>query len=198
MRELLIATGNSGKFAEIQHFFKDLPFRLFSQKDIFPEGIEIDEPAATFEGNAIIKAMMIGRLSGKLTLADDSGLEVDALDGAPGVKSARYVPGSDEDRLRKLLEVMQDVPVGMRGGVMRCVIAIYDPLNEKIRTCDGSMKLSITQEPSGELGFGYDRILFNEEAGKMHSEETPEDRNRTSHRGKALAKAKEILLKEFA
>lgn len=197
MRELLIATGNKGKLVEYENFFKQLPFKLFSQKDIFPEGLEIDEPAMTFEGNAIIKAMTIGRLANKLTIADDTGLEVDALDGAPGVKTARYAPGSDEDRWRKLLDVMSHVPEGARGGVMRCVIAIYDPLTNKIRTCDGIMKLSIAREPRGELGFGYDKILFNEEVGKMHSEETTAERNKSSHRGKALAKAKEILLNEF-
>jgi XTP/dITP diphosphohydrolase len=198
MHELLITTGNKGKFVEFENFFKELPFQLLSLKDVFPNGIEIEEPAETLEGNAIIKAMTVGKRSGKLTLADDTGLEVDALNGAPGVRTARFAPGTDEDRWRKLLELMKDVPDGKRGGVMRCVIAIYDPNDDKIRTCTGVMKLSIAREPKGELGFGYDSIMFNEESQKMHAEETTDERNRTSHRGKALIKAKEVLLAEFA
>ena len=115
--------------------------------------------------------MTAGKRSAKLTLADDTGLEIDALNGAPGVRTARFVPGTDEDRWRKLLEMMKDVPDGERGGVMRTVIAIYDPMSDKIRTCNGVMKLSIAREPKGELGFGYDCIMFNEESGKMHAQE---------------------------
>ncbi len=196
MRELLIATTSKGKFAEIEAAFKDLPFKLLSLKDVFPEGIEIEEPGETFEGNAIIKAMTIGKRTGKLTLADDSGLEVDALNGEPGVKTARYAPGTDEDRYRKLLNVMKDVPDGQRRAKFRAVIALYDPEHgDKIRITKGELRGRITREPEGSGGFGYDPVFFNEEAGKMHAEESFDERSRTSHRGKALTKTKEILLK---
>jgi non-canonical purine NTP pyrophosphatase (RdgB/HAM1 family) len=198
MRELIVATGNKGKFAEFQNSFRDFPFKMLGLKDLFPEGVEIEEPGETLEGNALIKAMTIGKRIGKLTLADDTGLEIDALNGGPGVKTARFAPGTDEDRWRKLLEVMKDVPDGKRGGQMRCVIAIYDPeRDDKVRVCSGIMKVHIAREPRGTLGFGYDSILFNEETQKMHAEETVDERNQGSHRGKALAEAKQLLLNEF-
>jgi XTP/dITP diphosphohydrolase len=199
MRELVIATTSKGKFVEIENAFKDLPFKLLGLKDIFPDGVEIEEPGETFEGNAIIKAMTIGKRTGKSTLADDSGLEVAALNGEPGVLSARYAPGSDIDRYQKLLEVMKDIPDGARGAQFRCVIALYDPeRGDKIRLCTGEMRGRITREPQGAGGFGYDPVFFSEEAGKIHAQETLDERSQHSHRGKALAKAKEILLAEFA
>ena len=196
MRELLIATGNKGKLVEIEHALQGLPFVLKGLKEVFPQGYDIEEPGETFEGNAIIKAMTFGKRSGMLTLADDSGLEVDALDGAPGVMTARYAPGSDEDRYRKLLDVMKAIPDEKRGAQFRCVTVIYDPeRNDKIRICEGVMQVRIAREPKGNMGFGYDPIIFVEETQKMHAEETTEERNKTSHRGKALAKVREVLLR---
>ena len=115
MRELLIATTSKGKFVEIENALEGIPFKLLRLQEVFPNGIEIEEPGETFEGNAIIKAMTIGKRTGKLTLADDSGLEVDALNGEPGVRTARYAPGSDEDRYIFLLTKMAEVPDGQRG-----------------------------------------------------------------------------------
>lgn len=198
MRELLIATGNKGKLEEIKHALRDMPFTLLGLRDIFPSGLDLEEPGQTFEGNAVIKAMTIGKRSGKLTLADDSGLEVDALNGAPGVLTARFAPGTDEDRWRKLLGVMKDVSDNERGGQFRCVTVLYDPeRGDKIRICEGIMRVRIAREPRGTLGFGYDPIIFVEETQKMHAEESIEERSKTSHRGKALAEACEILLSEF-
>jgi XTP/dITP diphosphohydrolase len=199
MRELVIGTGNKGKLKEFDAYLRDLPFKLLSLTDVFPEGVEIKEPGETLEGNAIIKAMTIGKRTGKLTLADDTGLEVDALGGEPGVRSARFAPGTDEDRQNFLLEKMRDVPDGKRGGQMRCVLAIYDPeRDDKVRVVSGVMKVSIAREPRGNLGFGYDSVMCVEETGRMHAEETTEERNKTSHRGKALGKARDILIAEFS
>src|SRR4051812_7391472 len=122
MRELIIATTNNGKLKEFTLAFRDLPFALLGLKDVFPGGIDIEEPGETLEGNAIIKAMTVGKRAGKLTLADDTGLEIDALNGEPGVRSARYSPGTDEDRLHFLLDKMKDVPDKKRTGQMRTVL----------------------------------------------------------------------------
>jgi XTP/dITP diphosphohydrolase len=198
MRELLIATSNKGKLIEFEEALKDLPFTLLGLRDVFPDGIEIEEPGETLEGNAIIKAMTVGKRSGMLVLSDDTGLEIDALDGAPGVKSARFAPGSDTDRRNFLLERMKGVPDGERGGRMRSVLAIYDPeRGDKIRLATGVMEIEVAREPRGDLGFGYDDVLLVKETGRMHAEENTEQRNQKSHRGKALLRVKEILLAEF-
>lgn len=198
MKELLIATGNKGKFPEIVAKLSGVPFQFLNLRDVnVPEGYEVEESAQTFEGNAIIKAMTWGHKTGKMVLAEDAGLEVDALDGRPGVYSARYALGSDKDRYEKLLDEMKDVPDDQRGAQFRAVVAIYDPNTEKIRTCDGVFRGRILREPHGDNGFGYDPVFFSDELDKTSAEVTLEEKNAVSHRGKALGKAKEILVKEF-
>lgn len=198
-KNILIATRSKGKFPEIVSKLKGLPFEFLHLNDVenFPQDYEVDEPAMTFEGNAIIKAMTFGKKTGFIVLADDSGLEVDALGGRPGVYSARYVPGMDEDRNRELLKELKDVPDHKRGAQFRCVIALYDPQDEKIRTCDGVCRGRIAREPKGENGFGYDPIFYNEELRKTTAEMGLEEKNSISHRGKALERAYRILEDEF-
>ena len=198
-KKILIATRSKGKFPEIVSKLKGLPFEFLNLNDVgnLPQDYEVDEPAMTFEGNAIIKAMTFGKKTGFIVLTDDSGLEVDALDGRPGVYSARYVSGTDEDRNRELLKELKDVPDHKRGAQFRCVIALYDPQNEKIRTCDGVCRGRIVREPKGENGFGYDPIFYSEELGKTTAEINLEEKNSISHRGKALEKAYRILEDEF-
>ena len=133
-----------------------------------------------------------------LTLADDSGIEVDALGGAPGIQSARYAAGTDADRNTKLLDAMKDVPAEKRVARFVTVIAIYDPPSGNVRTCREEVFGQITPEPRGERPFGYDPVFLYDEAGKTGGEMTIEEKNRYSHRGRALAKAREILLAEFA
>jgi XTP/dITP diphosphohydrolase len=200
MRELLITTGNKGKFPEITTKLAGIPFTFLNLTDIgCPPGFEIDEPGTTFEGNALIKAMTMGKRTGKLTLADDSGLCVDALDGRPGVYSARFVSGNDADRMRKVLEELQNVPDEKRTAHFSCVIAIYDPeRNDKIRVCEGLCTGKILREPRGTSGFGYDPVFLSDDLGITLAEASIEQKNSISHRGRALAKAKEILLAEFA
>lgn len=200
MRELLIATGNKGKFPEITGKLESVPFTFLNLNDLgYPEGFEVEEPGHTFESNAIVKAMTWGKRSGKLTLAEDSGLVVDALDGRPGVYSARYAQGTDLDRIHKVLGEMEAVPDAKRSARFQTVVAIYDPEREdKIRLCDGVVEGAITREPFGTNGFGYDSIFRFNDTGRTGGEMTLEEKNAVSHRGKALVKAKEILLAEFA
>ena len=196
MRELLIATGNPMKFEEIAHALSGTPFKLLSLKDVGLD-FEVEEPGETLEGNAIIKAFTYGKRSGKLTLADDTGIEVDALDGRPGVKSARYASTAPE-RNQKLLEEMKDVPEGKRGARFRGVLAVYDPeRGDKIRVAEDFFRGEILQESRGERQFGYDPLFYIPEIGKTYAELSLEEKNAVSHRGKALAKMREILLNEF-
>ena len=198
MRELLIATRNKGKMPEIRHALEGVPFSLIDINDLPAlAGFEPEETGATFEENATIKARGYGERAGLLTLADDSGLEVEALGGAPGVKSARYAPGSDADRNKKLLAAMEDVPDGMRNARFVSVIAIYDPKTGIIHTCDGVSTGRIIRGQKGTRLFGYDPVFLYDEGGKTGGEMTIEEKNAHSHRAKALRKAREILLAEF-
>jgi len=194
--KLLIASSNKGKIKEIKKILNDFDVELLNLDDIgYKKNVE--EPAMTFEGNAIIKAMTIGEESGLLTLADDSGLEVDILNGEPGVKSARWVSGNDQDRYKALLLKLKDVPDEKRGAQFRTVIAIYNPKNKKIITCEGVFKGKILREARGENGFGYDPIFYSHEAKKTNAEMSLEEKNSISHRAKALVEARRILGEEF-
>jgi len=198
MRDLLIATRNDGKMPEIAHALEGLPFTLKNINEVPGlAGFEPEESAATFEQNAIIKAKEYGERAGMLALADDSGIEVDALGGAPGVKSARYAPGTDADRNAKLLDAMKDVPDDKRGARFVSVIAIYDPATGKTRTCVASVFGRVTREPRGTRLFGYDPVFLYDEAGKTGGEMEVAEKHGYSHRGRALTKAREILLAEF-
>lgn len=199
-RKLLITTGSKGKFPEIVSLLEGLPFQFLNLRDIpeLPVDFEVEEPGMTFEGNAIIKAMTIGRKIGLLTLAEDAGLEVDALGGRPGVYTARYASGTDKDRYKKLLKELEGVPDERRTARFKAVIAIYDPENNKVRTCEGSYEGKITIKPLGTNGFGYDPVFFSLKIQKTSAQMTLEEKNSVSHRGMALRKAREILQKEFA
>ncbi|MEN9557784.1 MAG: hypothetical protein RL141_153 [Candidatus Parcubacteria bacterium] len=199
MKKLLIGTHSKGKFPEIVHALQGMPFEYLNLDDApgLPPGFEVEEPGMTFEGNAIIKAMTLGKRTGILTLAEDAGLQVDALDGRPGVYTARYAPGSDEDRWRKLLGELEATPDEKRTARFRAVVAIYDPTTDKIRTCEGVYEGRILRAPQGSGGFGYDPVFYHEPLGKTSAQMTLEEKTSVSHRGKALQIAKEILMKDF-
>lgn len=184
---------------EIRHALEGLPFHIIDINDV-PElaGFEPEETGATFEENATLKAKEYGTRAKILTLADDSGVEVDALNGEPGVKSARYAPGTDADRNAKLLGAIQSVPDEKRTARFKVVIAIYDPATSTTKTCEGIATGRITREPRGSRPFGYDPIFLYDEAGKTGGEMTVEEKHGYSHRGKALVKARELLLADFA
>lgn len=190
---LLIATRNPGKLKEYEQLLAGLPVTLTY---LSGEGIahEVEETGETFADNAIHKAEEYARISGLLTLADDSGLEVDALDGEPGVHSARYAGprATDEDRYQVLLERMRDVPWEERGARFRCVIAVAEP-EGGVWTTEGTCEGVITLAPKGEHGFGYDPVFYLPDQEKTMAQLAPEVKNRMSHRARAAQEIRPIL-----
>jgi len=192
--KLLLGTNNKGKLREYHALLECIPLELVSPADI---GIsaEVAETGKNFKENAGLKASVFMQKSGLITLADDSGLEVDALQGEPGVMSARYAGknATDIERIRFLLSKIKDIPWEKRTAQFRAVIAIAVP-GEEIRFAEGECLGYITFEPRGEKGFGYDPVFFVPELGKTMAELNPAIKNRISHRGKAALQAREILL----
>ena len=193
MRRLVIATKNEGKAREIARILADSGFEIYSLRD-YPSMTEPEETASTFAGNAEIKALAAANHTGELAIADDSGLVVDALDGAPGVYSSRFAGegATDEDRNAKVLELMKDVPDDRRTARFVAVAAVAEP-GRIIGTAEGTVEGIITREPCGTNGFGYDPIFYVKELGKTTAELSPNEKNLISHRGKAFRAAKEIL-----
>jgi XTP/dITP diphosphohydrolase len=198
MHQLLVATRNQKKMPGLLVGLKDVPFDIITLNDThIPKEFVVEEPGSTYEAHAAIKAFTYGKRAGVLTLADDSGIEVDALNGWPGVYSATYLAGSDMDRLNGLLEKMNNIPAGKRGAQYRSVIALYDPENDKIRFAEGLTRGHIVVEPRGDDDFGYNPIFFSDELQQTFGEATFENKVRVSHRTRALDKAREMLLTEF-
>ena len=203
--KLLIATGNPGKMREYAELLAGLPYQLVSLEDL---GIthEVEETGETFEENAWLKASEYASISGLLTLADDSGLEVDILAGDPGIRSARYGGDSctsDEDRVELLLTNMKEVPWEERSARFRCVIAIAEPAGAKIATADSGPTLiaqaegfvsgMIQYNPQGQDGFGYDPVFYLPEYDQTIAQLSLDVKNRISHRAKAAERAVEAL-----
>lgn len=193
MPDILIATGNPDKVREFSRLLQGTIFSLFTPAD---EGIDInvEETGKTFEENARLKATAYAAKTKSLVIADDSGLEVDALGGEPGTLSARYAGenASNEARIALVLSRLQGVPWEKRIARFRCVIAIGLPSGE-IRLCQGDCPGYITFEPKGRAGFGYDPIFYLPELDKTMAELTMEEKNRVSHRGKAARMALQTL-----
>lgn len=192
---VLLATNNPGKVREYREILAGLPIELVTPQEI-GLALEIPETGATYEENARRKARAFAAASGLLALADDSGLEVDALGGEPGVHSHRYDggQGSDAERYRLLLSRLEGVPMAQRTARFRCVIAVATPEGE-LYTCEGECPGVILTEPRGDGGFGYDPVFWLPEMGRTMAELAPEEKNRVSHRGRAGRKAREILLR---
>ena len=193
MHALLLATSNPHKLEEFRVIFADLPLRLFSLSDLQLD-IEVDETGTTFAENAELKARTYAQASGMLTLADDSGLEIDALTGAPGVQSARYLgrETSYEERFRRILQQLKGLPIEQRTARFRCAIALADP-SGNTRIVEGIIEGVIADSPRGKNGFGYDPIFYLPELGKTFAELAPEHKNRISHRARAAQAARELL-----
>ena len=192
-RQIVVATRNSGKIREIRAILDDPNLELLSLEDIsFLE--ELVENGNTYLENARIKSSRVAGVCGKITLADDSGIEIDALQGRPGVESARF-GGEDLDspaRNALLLELLKAVPWEERTARFRCIITIHYP-GGKEYACEGVCEGAIAQAPKGTRGFGYDPIFFLPRYGKTMAELSPEEKNKISHRAEALRKAREIL-----
>ena len=196
MTELLVATTNPGKFAEVQAFLAKLPLQITSLKNL-TNPPEVVENGRTFEENALKKARTLAEYSGLLTLADDSGLEVDALGGEPGIYSARYAgaEGDDERNNQKLLGELTGVVEEQRTARFVCALALCAPQSQGMKewvvrqTCEGRIAFA----PSGSHGFGYDPLFFYPPFGKTLGEIERDAKATVSHRGKALMKLAEVL-----
>lgn len=193
MKELLVATSNLGKMREFKSLLSGLPLKLYSLKD-FPEIVLPPEDGDTFAENALIKARAGLIATGLPTVADDSGLCVDFLGGAPGVHSARYAgsPASDEANNEKLLEDLRSVPIDLRKAAFRCVIALCKP-DLSYELFPGELQGIILENTIGSGGFGYDPLFLIPEYGKTLAELSLETKNCISHRGKASDLLKEYM-----
>ena len=192
-KRIIFATGNEGKMKEVRMILADMDYEIVSMKEAGVE-IEIIEDGKTFEENALIKATAIMKETGELVLADDSGLEIDYFDKAPGVYSARYL-GEDtpyEVKNRVILERMEGVAEEKRTARFVCAIAAAFP-DGTTKTVRGTIEGIIGYESKGENGFGYDPIFYLQEYGCTSAELAPEEKNKISHRGKALQKMKELI-----
>jgi XTP/dITP diphosphohydrolase len=192
--KLLLATNNLHKAREYLMLLGDIPFQIttLSQENI---NTAVEETGTSMRENAEIKARAYSSLSGLTTMADDSGLEVDALGSMPGYLSSRFGGEglSDKQRSDCLLSELKDVPWDKRGASFRCVIAITQPGEPDVLLCQGECRGIITFKPSGEEGFGYDPIFYLPNMGKTMAELSSEEKNRISHRGQAAREASIVL-----
>jgi XTP/dITP diphosphohydrolase len=196
--KLLIATHNRGKVAEYAQIMQDLGLELVSLADVGVD-LAVEETGATYAENALIKARSYATATGLPTLGDDSGIEIDALGGEPGVYSARYggEDASDEDRYRLVLRRMAKVPDAQRTARFRCVIALVWPDGEE-DLVEGVCEGRIAREPTGTHGFGYDPVFFVPEYDRTMAELPPEVKNRISHRGRAARAARDVLARRMS
>jgi XTP/dITP diphosphohydrolase len=191
--ELLLASQNPGKLQEMRQLLAGLPVRVLSPADV---GIHEapEETGTTFLENAALKARHYGRLSGRLAVADDSGISVDALDGEPGLYSSRFggEGATDDDRNRLLLERLKGLPPNRRGARFTCAVAVARG-GEVIFAVEETAEGRIAEEPRGSNGFGYDPIFFFPPLGLTFGELPRAEKDRVSHRGKAFARLREAL-----
>ncbi len=198
MEKVLLATSNQGKLRELNELIFGSEWEFTTPADL-GINLDVEETGITFEHNAVLKARTFAKASNLITLADDSGLEVDALDGAPGVLSARYAgpQASPVQRNDYLLSKLMGIPQEKRQARFRCVIAIVFPNGEMVM-CKGDCPGIIAFEPKGENGFGYDPIFYLPDFDKTMAELSSEQKNKISHRGKAARQASMFLNKLFA
>lgn len=192
MKTLVIATKNAGKLNEFKQMLGELPYRIVSLAD-FPK-IEIREDGRTYDENALIKASIVAAKTGLPALGDDSGLEVEALGGKPGIHTARYAGegASDEDNIKKLLSEMENVPWEKRQARFVCSLALVFPAGASFVE-SGFCSGMIARKPCGVHGFGYDPVFYIPEYGRTMAELPDDEKNRISHRARAVEKIKKHL-----
>lgn len=191
--DIVLATRNANKVREFRELLQDMPLRVLCCSD-FPGCPDVEEDGATFVENALKKARTVAAYTNRIALADDSGLEVDALGGAPGIFSSRYGgPECDAQKnIARLLKELDGVPDQRRGARFRCVIALVAP-DGRERIVEGICRGKIVEEPRGEKGFGYDPVFLDEESGRTFAQMDSSLKNRISHRGRAMQELKKIL-----
>lgn len=191
--KLVLATRNRGKVRELSELLAPVGVEVVSL-DSYPDVPEVEEDGNTFKANAVKKALAVSGATGQVALADDSGLEVDYLGGAPGVRSARFAGEEKDDRANneKLLRLMKNVPPEKRTARFKCVVALATP-GGQVFTTEGACEGFIGTAPRGEKGFGYDPLFMVPEYGKTFAELELDIKNRISHRGRAFALAAEII-----
>ncbi len=190
---IIVATGNAHKMQEIRQILAGVPVKLLSMKEA-GLSLEIEENGTTFEENARIKAMAVMRASGQIAMADDSGLEVDALNKEPGIYSSRYM-GEDtsyEIKNQSLIDRLEGVPDEKRTARFVCAVVCAFP-DGRCVSCKETMEGRIAYRISGENGFGYDPVFFLPELGCTSAELSPDEKNRISHRGKAMRRMRDLL-----
>lgn len=193
MKKIIFATGNEGKLKEIRMILKDLPVEIVSMKEAGC-AMDIEENGSTFEENAQIKATTIGKVTGAIVLADDSGLEVDYMDKAPGIYSARFL-GEDTSydvKNQYILDQLKDVPEAQRTARFVCAVAASFP-DGTVMTCRETVEGIIAKAPAGAHGFGYDPIFYVPEFQCTTAQLDPDQKNEISHRGKALRKMRDMI-----
>ena len=190
---IVFASRNKGKVRELKALLEGMSIEILTLDD-FPDAPDIEEDGSSFFENSFKKARAVSEYTGMTVIADDSGLEVDSLGGAPGIHSARYsgAGATDEKNIAKLLAEMQSVPDGNRGATFRCALVLYRT-NGEFEAFEGELRGTISSRPSGNGGFGYDPIFIVPEYGMTVAELDPATKNKISHRGKAFARLKESL-----
>jgi len=196
---VVMATQNEGKLGELRALLADLPIQLLSVDAVLGEKLTINEDGSTFDQNAIVKARTVCQATGLYALADDSGLEVDALDGRPGVRSARFAHerATDAENNATLLRELEEIVDGGRQAKFRCVLALASPWSpDAVETVEGSCEGTIARAPRGSGGFGYDPLFIVPElGGRAMAELSEEEKNSISHRARAVRALRPVLLK---
>ena len=197
IKEIVLATHNENKKSEMEYALRNLKVKILSL-DNFPEIGEIDESGSTLLENSLIKAREVNSITGIPAIADDTGLEVEFLNGAPGIYSARYAGEnvSYQDNVKKLLSELSGVKEKLRNACFRTVISFYSP--EKELWVDGSIEGMITQKPLGSKGFGYDSVFLVKQNGLTFGQMEKEEKDKISHRGLALKKMVKLLKKNIS
>lgn len=196
MKELIVASRNKGKIAEIKALLAGLPYRVTSLLE-YPQLPDVVEDGTTYRANALKKAVEIAKLTKKLTISDDSGLEVKALGWAPGIYSARFAGhgASEAAKNKKLLQMLAHVPKNKRQARYRCVIAFVDEKGQEIAVVQGICSGMIMQELRGDNGFGFDPLFYLNRYAKTFGQLPAELKAKISHRARALKKFRQIIVK---